>query len=335
MKMIKDSRHRGLWGIAVQDWRRLTQFSFFLIFIFAPILDLFRLDLHLKHFIIFGQHWTLGLDHFEPGKTPPYQAAIAIFLRVILPLVSAVAMLVFISWKWGRIYCGWLCPHFSVVETINQALRKAIAKQSIWDSERLPQRNPDGSETRSDKKGWWLVIALSAGFACLWALVLLTYLLPPAEIYTRLWEGTLTPNQSRFIVIASLAFFIEFTLARHLFCRYGCALGLFQSLVWMANKRAMVMGYQRHRAKDCATCYNACDHVCPMRLQPRSVKRMMFACVQCGQCADACHQTQASHPNGALLEWLHHGEAESEASLNHQQAKRGRVIHIKNLSQER
>jgi ferredoxin-type protein NapH len=26
--------------------------------------------------------------------------------------------------------------------------------------------------------------------------------------------------------------------ARHLFCRFGCAVGLFQSLAWMANPKA-------------------------------------------------------------------------------------------------
>jgi ferredoxin-type protein NapH len=33
-------------------------------------------------------------------------------------------------------------------------------------------------------------------------------------------------------------FTLEFALARHLFCRFGCAVGLFQSLAWMANPGA-------------------------------------------------------------------------------------------------
>lgn len=79
------------------------------------------------------------------------------------------------------------------------------------------------------------------GFAFLWALALLTYLLPPFEIYHNLLNGTLTRNQSIFLTAATIAFTVEFLLARHFFCRYVCAVGLFQSLAWMANDRAMVV----------------------------------------------------------------------------------------------
>ena len=36
-----------------------------------------------------------------------------------------------------------------------------------------------------------------------------------------------------------------------------------------------------------------------MRLHPRNIKRMMFSCVQCGQCLEACEDNQAQ----PLLEW--------------------------------
>ena len=97
---------------------------------------------------------------------------------------------------------------------------------------------------------------------------------------------------------------IEFLFARHLFCRYACAVGLFQSLAWMSNRDAMVVGFQRERAADCASCYSACDHVCPMRLKPRNVKQVMFTCTQCAQCVAACETVQHGNPNGSLLAWV-------------------------------
>lgn len=315
------SAHTGLFGVPVQRWRQLTQASFFILFIVAPIFDIFRLDLHLGHFIFFGMDWTLGLDDFSSGKMSAGQAALSIFLRAFLPVLSAGAALIFISWKWGRLYCGWLCPHFSIVETINQTLRKAIGKQSIWDAEKMSERNADGSSTKPDAIWWFGVIPLVIACSLLWAVVLMTYLLPPAEIYYNLWHATLTRNQSVFIGVGSLAFFVEFMFARHLFCRYACAVGLFQSLAWMGNDKAMVVGFERERAKDCASCFSACDHVCPMRLNPRNVKRLMFACVQCGQCVDACSHTQADNPQGQLLGWVNHVRAESEAALNGSKAK--------------
>ncbi|WP_374488330.1 4Fe-4S binding protein [Zoogloea sp.] len=102
----------------------------------------------------------------------------------------------------------------------------------------------------------------------------------------------------------ALVLSLEFLFARHLFCRYACAVGLFQSLAWMANKDALVVGFTRPRAADCAQCYSACDHVCPMRLKPRNIKQLMFACTQCGQCMHACATTQAHNPAGPLLRWV-------------------------------
>jgi polyferredoxin len=63
-----------------------------------------------------------------------------------------------------------------------------------------------------------------------------------------------------------------------------------------------------------------------MRLNPRNVKRMMFACVQCGQCVDACDHTMENNPNGSLLNWVHDQKAESEAAFN---VRAARTIPIK------
>jgi len=165
---------------------------------------------------------------------------------------------------------------------------------------------------------WLPTLAAVLGFAFLWAVVLLTYLLPPALVYGGLLSGTLARGPTLFILIATLAFTIEFMFARHLFCRFGCAVGLFQSLAWMANDRAMVVGFDGARADACHDCNNACDNVCPMRLRPRTLKRRMFTCTECAQCISACGQVQAgglgdarlaAQPQPSLLRWVEGGDA--------------------------
>ncbi len=290
--------------LSTQRLRLWSQTGFFILFVLAPVFDLFRFDLNVKHFYFLGWDWTLGLDDFIAGRIDPGQAALNLVLRGGLPIFGVIAAGVWVSWRYGRLYCGWLCPHFSVVETINGVLRRATGKQSIWDQHPLPERNADGSITTANPWYWLVVVPLALAFAFTWAVALLTYLLPPAEIYGNLWRGELTGNQSRFIGVATLLFFIEFMFARHLFCRFGCAVGLFQSLAWMANRKALVIGFDRKRAKLCVDCNAACDNVCPMRIKPRSIKRHMFACTQCGQCANACSQVQAGNPQGTLLQWV-------------------------------
>lgn len=287
-----------------QPKRLLYRSAFFALFLVAPPLDLFRLDLTLGHFILFGQDWTLGLDSFVAGAVGPGQAAVNLVLRGFLPIAALIGVLGYTAWRWGRLYCGWLCPHFSVVESINALMRRASGKPTLWERSPLPERLPNGRRLVPNPKYWLLVLIAVFGFAFLWAVTLLTYLLPPSEIYHNLLHGTLTRNQSVFLGVATLLFALEFTLARHLFCRFGCAVGVFQSFVWMANKSALVVGFDRSRGPECARCNAACENACPMRLRPRGIKRRMFTCTNCGECLSACQQVQARNPRGALLRWV-------------------------------
>ena len=313
----------------LQRRRRWLQFSFFAVFLLAPALNLLRFDLTETQLWVLGFRWSLGIDAFARGEATALQTAWAITWRGILPALTVVVGFLAIAYHFGRMYCGWLCPHFSLVETLNGLLHRATGKLSVWD------KSPTPRPGRTADKRWWpvfLAACLFFGFA--WAITLLTYLLPPAQVWGNLVHGTLTPNQARFLAIGTLVFTLEFTLARHLFCRYGCAVGLFQSVAWMANPKAMVVSFTRSRAKECRTCEvlptsrlptavafagadatkpstaahgsgsgSACDHACPMRLNPRNIKRMMFACVQCGQCLDACDNTQTDQGRTATLEW--------------------------------
>ena len=292
-------------GERLQRRRRAFQGGFFVLFLLAPALDLLRFDLTETQLWLLGQRWSLGIAAFQAGQATATETAIAILLRGFLPGVLFIAGFLFVAWRWGRLYCGWLCPHFSSVEMLNDLLHRACGKLSLWDRRPVPRGQ------RQPQHRWWPLFALSCALlGFLWAITLLTYLLPPATIWGGLLSGTLTPNQARFIGIGSLVFTLDFAFARHLFCRFGCAVGLFQSLAWMANPKAMVMAFNRGQARDCRDCATtdapegaACDHVCPMRLKPRNVKRLMFSCVQCGQCSNVCETSQAPHARDPLLQW--------------------------------
>ncbi|NMG50603.1 4Fe-4S binding protein [Azoarcus communis] len=293
---------------SLQQRRALCQVGFFVLFVLAPVFDILRYDLDAGHAWFLGFEWHLGLDDFLAGRIGALEAGTNVMLRLFLPLFAGAGAFIYIAWRWGRLYCGWLCPHFSVVETINRLMVRASGKPSIWEKAPITPWQPDGTRRTPDARWWGVVMPAAVAFAFTWAVVFLTYLLPPAEVYGKLISGELTRNQTLFIVAATTALSIEFLFARHLFCRYACAVGLFQSLAWMSNPKAMVVGFFRARARDCATCLpekqSACDAVCPMRLTPRNIKRHMFTCTQCAQCIDACAETQRVNPNGPLLQWV-------------------------------
>ncbi len=286
-----------------QRTRLLTRSAFFALFVLAPPLDLFRLDLTLGHFILFGNNWTLGLEPFVAGEVGAGVAAILLLVRAFIPLVLVVGGVLWVAWRYGRLYCGWLCPHFTVVEAINALMRRAGGRPTLWEHRPLPQQLPSGKRIIPNPVYWLWTIAAVGLFSLVWAVALLTYLLPPAEVYGNLFNGTLTRNQALFIGVATLLFAIEFLFARHLFCRFACAAGLFQSLAWMGNKQAMVVGFERARVAECTHCDAACDNACPMRLKPRAIKRQMFTCTQCARCLQACEQVQGSEKE-SLLHWV-------------------------------
>lgn len=289
----------------LQRRRRVFQIGFFALFVLAPILDLLRFDLNQTQLWVLGMRWSLGIDDFIRGDISATQAALNIIVRAIVPGVVLAVGFMTVAYRYGRLYCGWLCPHFSLVESFNGLLQRASGKLSFWDKQRtLPAgRQPDAR--------WWPVFFIACAlFGFVWAITLLSYLLPPREIWGNLVSGTLTPNQARFLAIGSVVFTLEFMFARHLFCRFGCAVGLFQSLAWMANPKGLVVAFDRDRARDCRTCTtasapngSACDVACPMRLNPRNIKRMMFSCVQCGQCLTECETSHEAQARGPNLEW--------------------------------
>ena len=123
----------------LQERRFWLRLAFFVLFVLAPPLDIFRLDLNLGHFILFGQNWTLGLEAFQRGEITAAQAGANVILRGFIPIAIIVGLVIGISYRYGRLYCGWLCPHFSVVEMINRLMRHAFGKLTIWDRQQLPE----------------------------------------------------------------------------------------------------------------------------------------------------------------------------------------------------
>lgn len=256
---------------AMQRRRRAFQAGFFALFVLAPVFDLFRYDLDADHAWLLGMEWRLGLDPFLAGQASALEAAGSIILNLFVPLLALAALVIGAAWKWGRLYCGWLCPHFSVVESINRLMARASGKASVWDRHLLPAWKPDGRPARWTRAGGrrragggGLRLPVGGGAAHL-----------PAAARAgigNLFAGELTRNQAIFLTAATVVLSLEFLFARHLFCRFVCAVGLFQSLAWMGNRDALVVGFERERASDCSNCLpdrqSACDAALPDAAAP-------------------------------------------------------------------
>ena len=150
------SRRRG---------RSFAQIGFFVLFAAAPVFDLFRFDLNAGHAWLLTFPWRLGIDDFLAGRVGATAAGLDILLRLFLPILLGAGAFIYAAWRWGRLYCGWLCPHFSAVETINGLMRRASGRHSIWDSQPTPAKRPDGSPL--PQSAWWWIptVLFAVGFA--------------------------------------------------------------------------------------------------------------------------------------------------------------------------
>ena len=75
------------------QWRRrLFQAGFYLLFIFAPVFDLFRFDFEADHAWLLGFEWRLGLDDFLAKRASSLEAGGNLLLRLFLPVFGVAAV---------------------------------------------------------------------------------------------------------------------------------------------------------------------------------------------------------------------------------------------------
>ncbi len=287
-------------NVSREQLRTISQSSFYLLFLFAPLLDIFRFDIIEGHFVILGHSWMFGLEYSEFECLDTSHSVQTVLLNFLLPVIIFIVLSGFIAWQYGRIYCGWLCPHFSVVEMINQLMLKHFKRVTLWEK-------PLNNSHTIGLKFFVLVVCIIIAFV--WSFVILGYIYPPKLLSIEFIHGQLSFGPALFLLVMTIILTLDFFFARHLFCKFGCSVGIFQSFFWMANRKAMVIGFDSSRASLCQSCHSECDQSCPMRLPVRSIKRSKFTCTQCGVCLTACDAVQKDNPQGRLIHWVTGEEA--------------------------
>jgi hypothetical protein len=178
-----------------------TQLAFFALFLAAPALDLLRFDLHRSAAVGAGPPWTLGIDAFRAGRATATDAALGILLRGIVPALLLAAGVPGRGLALGPRVLRLAVPALLAGGTAQRPAAPRLRRLSLWDAGATPIGG------RQPQRRWWPVWAASCvAFGGLWSVTLLTYLLPPDEIWSGLLHASLTPNQTRFIVIGAALF---------------------------------------------------------------------------------------------------------------------------------
>lgn len=212
--------------------------------------------------------------------------------------------LFFVTALFGRIWCGWACPHTVFLEHVYRRVerliegdapkRKKLDKQ-VWDSEKIVKRGL--------KHG--IFIFISAAIAHLF----LAYFISIPQLYQ--WMTT-SPTEHWgafvFMFVATGIIYFNFAWFREQLCLIICPYGRLQSA--LIDDDSIVIGYDANRGEprgpakqegfgDCIDCLR-CVRVCPTGIDIR--QGLQMECVGCSNCIDACDDimTKLKRPKGLI-----------------------------------
>jgi polyferredoxin len=214
------------------------------------------------------------------------RAAFRPALAGVIVAIAALYVVTFLSnLAAGRLFCGWGCP----VGQISR-LGEAVDVPGLARREKL-------------QASLW-----GAAFSLVFVLAVLAWWVDLAV----LWRGPAPAAAGAWLV---LLFGVAATYGhgrgwRWGFCKSACPIGLYYSFVSPAGWFGV---HFRNQLDSCIEC-NACDHVCPVDLEPRDLMKPVPAragvsiadapgrnhCLECGDCVRACEWMIARKGTGPV-----------------------------------
>jgi ferredoxin-type protein NapH len=264
----------------------LVQPLFFAFWFLSPVLHVFQLDVIHQRMIVLGQAF-------------PFEQWAMMWVPIVF--FGCVLLIAFVSTLWGRLFCGWVCPHNTLTEW-TQTVRIFIG---------LGQKPFYLTQLEKQWPGFRLLMGL---ISLLWASAItymistlfLFYFVPVEWFWQKLQTGTLPMiiwwGQGLLMLIGLFMIY-----AGHEFCRSACPYGLSQSLSAYISTKWIPMEIRYKNGMDlteCKSCH-ACQSVCPVDIDPRDPENLVVGigegCFNCGECIDACSYVRSAHGKGNLL----------------------------------
>jgi polyferredoxin len=180
------------------------------------------------------------------------------FYLVLLGALFLVALTLWVTVVFGRLWCGWLCP------------QTVIGEIGEWIASALPPGFRAGVKT-----------AVLLPFSAVVSLSLLWYFVPPAGATRGLVRS---PVLLGFFLAQWGVIFFMVAVVGTRFCKTVCPYAMLQNV--LADRETLAVAYDPARA-ECLRC-ERCARVCPVGIDIRAGAQR--ECIACAACIDACRE---------------------------------------------
>ena len=212
--------------------------------------------------------------------------------------------LFFITALFGRLWCGWACPHTVFLDQVYRRIERLIDGDAIQ-RRALAEAPLSGLKVLRRVLKHGLYLAVSAVIAHLF----LAYFVSLPEVWAMMKAAPVEHwSAFAFMAIFTGVLYFNFAWFREQLCIVICPYGRLQSA--LIDDNSLVIGYDARRgeprgkvgtagAGDCIGC-TRCVHVCPTGIDIR--QGLQMECVGCTACIDACDDvmTRLHRPRGLI-----------------------------------
>ncbi len=250
--------------------RRILQVLCGILLVALPLTNGLRLDVRQ------------GVFYFAWHKMAAHDLLLLFWVAML-----GVWALVAVSFLYGRVWCGWVCPQTlasDFADSLKARLDKAL-------------RARRGRAQFLLARGVWSLSLLAVSLGT--GLVVASYWLAPRTV----GRAALHPlaDVSAALVIYGLAVVVaaDMLWIRRKFCANACPYGAMLGL--LADTNTLAVRYLDERADDCIQC-GRCETACPMGIDIKQGAGQM-ECIGCGECADACDDVLGKRGVAGLIEF--------------------------------
>lgn len=213
-----------------------------------------------------------------------------------LIFILAAFVLFYVTKRFGRVWCGFVCPQTVWTLLFNWVERRVEGAHNKSKALDKAPMSVEKAAKKSVKHLIWFAISLIT------ALAFMSYFSPARDLYTGFFTLQTTALIDGWVWFFAICTYVNAGWMKENMCQHACPYSRFQSamfddatyLVSYDEKRGEGRGKRKRGQEksadqgDCVDC-DLCVQVCPVGIDIR--EGLQYECISCGLCIDACDDT--------------------------------------------